>query len=226
MKHNGWYLGLISILILLLVTTVVSAQPTALTPTTIGNNNVTIPVTGCTGNAVWVLWGMNSGGEVWTTTNSTPDGSNNANVVIWGAPLTGNTHYVAQACDVSGCGVEIDFTTLPNTPVPTTHFGSAFFNITGSHLNPMVIGPNIFSAYFTLTPPTLFFGIFFGFIVLGFWRRTNSVRLVSIIMIILSPVILSSNLGLFFGVPLVEQALGQVLLACGVAGIMLSFVKK
>jgi len=58
------------------------------------------------------------------------------------------------------------------------------------------------------------------------WMRTKSVRLISILMMISSPFIVSSGLGLYMGIPLVEQALGQALLAAGIAGIMLSFVKK
>jgi len=90
----------------------------------------------------------------------------------------------------------------------------------------MQIVPSILKAYTYVMPTPIFFGLLFGVIVLGFWRRNRGVRLVSVVFIILSPFIMSSNAGLMFGIPLAEQAIGQALLAAGIAGMMLSFVKR
>jgi hypothetical protein len=80
--------------------------------------------------------------------------------------------------------------------------------------------------YTNIIPALVFFGLFFGIIVLGMWRRNKTVRLVSIVFIILSPLIMSSDVGLMMGVGLDEQRIGQALLAAGIAGILLSLVKK
>jgi len=63
-------------------------------------------------------------------------------------------------------------------------------------------------------------------IVVGMWLRNRSTRLVSIVFVILSPLIMTANAGISWGVPLAFQGLGQGLLAAGIAGIMLSFIKK
>ena len=90
----------------------------------------------------------------------------------------------------------------------------------------MQILPAVLLPYTNLFGTTLFFGLIFGFFVLGMWRRTNSVRLVSIVMIILSPLIMTSGVGISWGIPLVMQSIGNALLAAGIAGVLLSFVKR
>jgi membrane protein CcdC involved in cytochrome C biogenesis len=90
----------------------------------------------------------------------------------------------------------------------------------------MNIAPAFLLGYFNVMPASIFFGLLFGLIVIGMWRRNRGIRLVSIVMIILSPLIMMSNTGLMFGIPLAEQALGQALLAAGISGVLLSFIKK
>jgi len=89
----------------------------------------------------------------------------------------------------------------------------------------MQLLPAVLKPYTDIFGQTLFFGLVFGFVVLGFWRRTNSVRLVSITMIILSPLIMTSGVGISWGMPTTMMAIGQSLLAAGIAGILLSFIK-
>ena len=202
------------------------ALPNTGAATLIGSNNATIPVTGITGDTVWVMWGQGPGGECWATQNETGVVAGAKDVVIWGAPLLGNTVYYAKACDSDGCGNEVSFTTLPVTPMTVPTYGDAFRNITASHLNLVLIGGTLFRAYTTVMPASVLFGLIFGVIVLGVWTRTKSVRLIGITMMIISPFIVSSGAGLYLGIPLVEQALGQALLAAGLAGVLLSFVKK
>ncbi len=90
----------------------------------------------------------------------------------------------------------------------------------------MQILPGVLLPYTNIFGTTLFFGLVFGFMTLGFWLRTNSVRLVSIVMIILSPLIMTSGIGISWGMPTTMQAIGQALLAAGIAGVLLSFVKR
>jgi len=90
----------------------------------------------------------------------------------------------------------------------------------------MQLIPNITLAYRNIIPNTIFFGVLFGVLVLGFWRRNRSVRLVSILFIMLGPFLFFSDAGLMLGIPGAEQGIGVVLLALGLAGIMLSFIKR
>lgn len=90
----------------------------------------------------------------------------------------------------------------------------------------MQLVPAVLMPYTNIFGTTLFFGLFFGFIVLGFFARNKSVRLVSILFIILSPLIMTSGVGISWGMPTVMQSIGQALLAAGIAGVLLSFLKK
>jgi hypothetical protein len=45
-------------------------------------------------------------------------------------------------------------------------------------------------------------------------------------MIILSPLIMTSGVGISWGMPTTMQAIGQALLSAGIAGILLSFIKR
>ena len=201
-----------------------SALPTTGAPTAIGSNNVTIPVTGATGSDVWVEWGQNTGGYAWNTPNYTPV-AGSASITISGSPLLGNTFYFAAACDSTGCGNEVTFTTAQITPIPVTPYGAGYRNLTATRFNLVLVGATLFRAYTTVMPGTLVFGLLFGVITLAMWQRTKSVRLISILMMIASPFVVLSGAGLMLGVPLAEQSLGQVLLAAGLAGVFLSFIK-
>jgi len=201
------------------------ALPVTGAATLIGSNNVTIPVTGATGTEAWVIWGQNPGGECWNTPNWTPSGAGAVDITIAGSPLLGNTVYYAEACDQTGCGNEVSFTTAPVTPITVMPYGAGYRNITATRWNPVMIGATLFRAYTTLMPASIVFGLLFGGIVIGAWERTRSVRLISILMMIASPFIVLSNAGLMLGVPLVEQQIGQTLLAAGLAGVFLSFIK-
>jgi hypothetical protein len=200
------------------------ALPTTGAATLIGSNNVTIPVTGITGTQVWVNWGQNPGGECWNVPNQTPS-AGSASITISGAPLLGFTKYYAVACDSTGCGNEISFTTLQVTPIQVTNYGAGYRNLTESRFNMILVGGTLFRAYTTLMPASVVFGLLFGVITIGMWQRTKSVRLIGILMMIASPFIVMSGAGLMLGVPLAEQALGQTLLAAGLAGVFLSFIK-
>jgi hypothetical protein len=200
------------------------ALPTTGVPTMVGSNNATIPVTGVTGTEAWVVWGQNPGGECWNTPNYTPV-AGSVDITIAGAPLLGNTLYYATACDSTGCGNEVSFTTVPITPISVIQYGAGYRNLTATRFNLVLVGGTLFQAYTNIMPASVAFGLLFGAITIGMWQRTKSVRLISILMMIASPFIVLSGAGLMLGVPLIEQSLGQVLLACGFAGIMLSFIK-
>jgi hypothetical protein len=210
---------------LILLTGIVSAAPTITGFSGITSNSVNVSATGVTGDNAWAIYGLATGAETWISSNYTPTGGT-VSVQIWGAPLLGSSYYFVQVCDDTGCSAEDTFTTAMITPVPVTNYGAGFRCLTQSHFNVMYIAPAFLLGYFNIMPASIFFGLLFGIVTIGMWRRNRGIRLVSIVMIILSPLIMSSNIGLMMGIPLVEQALGQALLAAGISGILLSFIKK
>ena len=223
-------LGILAVSMLFLVT-MVSGVPNTGVPTLISSNNVTIPLTGVTGDDCWVLYGMNSGaGYVWSSSNYTAVGGSK-DVLIWGAPLTGGTQYYAVGCDVTGCDPnEVTFSTLAITPLPTTTFGAGYVNLSRSHFNILYV-PAVVESVYSLPdyrfPRTLLYGLLLGLIFVGLWLRTRSIRLVSSLSLMLGMMLFSNASGLYLGIPLQEQLLGSVLLAAGFAGWMLSlWVKK
>jgi hypothetical protein len=222
-SHTNLIVAIIGVLLLI---GGVSAAPTIGGYADITSNNVNVTVNGVGGdNVAWIMYGQSPNGEVWISSNYTAS-AGTATVQVWGAPLLGNTVYYVEACDSTGCSAESTFSTAVITPLPITNYGAGYKNITKSHFNVMMLVPAILQGYFNVMPASVFFGLLFGLIVIGMWRRNRGVRLVSVVMIILSPMIMSSNAGLMFGIPLVEQALGQALLAAGLAGVLLSLIKK
>lgn len=215
----------ISLLFLIVFIPTVSAIPTTGAVSAISSNNVTIHVLGITGNDVWIIWGQNSGGECWRTDNQTPN-IGAADVLVWGAPLTGGTSYYAKACDSSGCGNEVTFTLAQITPLPTTTFGYVYQNLSRSHFNLQYIAPSIDQVYTRNFPRLVLYGVLIGMIFLGLWLRTRSIRLVSSLGIIMGMMLFSPTTGLYLGIPGSEQLLGGVLLAAGLSGWVLALWLK
>lgn len=90
----------------------------------------------------------------------------------------------------------------------------------------MQLIPNLTLAYRNIIPNAIFYGVLFGIVAIGMWRRNRSVRLVSVVFIMIGPFLFFSNAGLMLGIPGAEQGIGLVLLALGIAGIGLSFIRK
>jgi len=202
----------------------VAAVPTIGPATSITSSNATFAITGASGST-FVWYGSTSGHPSWKSDNATPS-AGSVSITIWGSPILGATSYYATACDATGCGNEVSFSTLAITPIPTRNYDAGFNAMAASHFPPVLFGQWVVLAYTQNIPATLFFGVILGFVVLGFWRSTKSVRLVGILFMILSPLLLTKQAGLYMGMPTVMQSLGAVLFAAGLAGVLLSFVKK
>jgi hypothetical protein len=213
--------AIVFIVMIFFLTPAVSAVPTIGAASSITSSNATFPIAGSSGET-YVGYGEYPNGETWKSENFTGASS----ITIWGAPILGGTKYYAKACDQTGCGNEVSFTMLAITPLPTYHFDSGFNGMVLTHWNIAYFGQWIVIAYTTNIPQPIFVGLIFGCIIVGFWRKTKSTRLISILLMILGPLIMYPNVGLYLGMPSVMQSLGAILFALGFAGVMLSFVKK
>jgi hypothetical protein len=204
-----------------------SAVPTISSPSSITSSNVTFAIAGASGET-YVGYGEYPNGETWKSENFTSPTS----ITAWGSPILGGTKYYAKACDQTGCGNEVSYTMAAITPLPTYHFDAGMNSIISSHFNLAYMGGYVVAAYVNSNPalggfpPSVFVGFIMGCIIVGFWRKTKSTRLISILLMILGPLIMYPNVGLYLGMPAVMQSLGAILFALGFAGVMLSFVKK
>lgn len=215
---------LLGVLIAMVVVSPSMALPTIGAAGGVTSSNATFAINGASGStSVW--YGLNSGHPAWKSDNATPVGGVTS-ITIWGSPILGGTKYYATACDNTGCGNEVSFTTLAITPIPTRGFDAGFNGMASSHFSLIGMGAWLIWPYTTSIPTALFFGFIFGIIVIGFWRTTKSVRLVGGLFMILSPLLLTKEAGLYLGMPTMMQQLGAVLFAAGMAGVLLSLVKK
>lgn len=204
---------------------IVSAVPVTGAAGDINSNGFNTTLTGVTGSDCWVFWGEFPGKENWVSPNATAV-AGTVTVQVIGAPIYGGETIVFQGCDSTGCGGEQTVTIPAVTVMPTTTYSRLLRNITNSRFNPAIIGASLLSSYTSVTPATIVFGIAFLFGVFGVWMRTKSVRLIAIIGILISPFIMYGSQGLYLGIPLVGQGIAQGLLAAGIAGVLLSFIRK
>lgn len=198
-----------------------AALPTIGAASDITSNNATFTIAGSSGSTV-VSYGIVTGSHTWYSDNYTGASS----ITIWGAPLMGGQRYYASACDDTGCGNEVTWIMLAITPMPTRGFDAGWNGLITSHWSLATITMFFLYAYTTNIPLTIFWGFIVGSIVIGFWRKTKHVRLIGILMIVLSPILMTPSTGLYIGMPLAMQSLGAVLFALGFAGVALSLVKK
>lgn len=223
----GDYKFLTVILSLTILISIVSGVPVTGAAGDVTSNGFNVSVTGASpAGAVWIFYGDYADKENWISPPVTADGAGAATVPVIGAPLYGGEHVVFQACDSTGCGNEMTVTIPAVTVMPTATFSGLVRNITNSRFNPSVIGASILSGYTAVTPSSILFGIMGFFLMIGVWMRTKSVRLIAIVGILISPFIMYGSQGLYLGVPLVGQAIAQGLLAAGLAGVLLSFIRK
>ena len=216
----------IAVLVLLLMLIgIVSAVPTTGSASGTTSNGFNTTLSGITGSEVWVEWGDYPGRENWKSAVTYTSNASETIQVI-GAPIYGGETIYFQGCDSTGCGNEESVTISTVTIMPTMTLSKLVKNITQSRWDPTVIGTSLVQGYTTVTSSTVLFGIAFLFLMIGVWMRTKSVRLIAVIGIIISPFIMYGSQGLYLGVPLIGQGIAQGLLAAGLAGVLLSFIRK
>ena len=205
---------------------IATALPTTGVPSDVTNNQANFTCTDVTGTTAWAVWGQNPEGMIWKTENFTAS-AGSGSVRIWGSPLMTNTIYFTKCCDSTGCSATSQtFTTLPGTVITQTTFSQGWNNLTASHFNLLNLAPALLGGYTAVVPAVVFFGLTLCFIVLGYWRMNRSVRLVSIVFMIVGGFFMTTNSGLEFGMPGILQNLGIAFLSAGLAGIMISFIHR
>lgn len=222
---------LIFILILSLLISPVLAAPTTDAVTEITAGQVRFNAHGGSGNG-WFEWGGVSGSSyVWTTPNQTVSGA--FTDTQFGAPmLSGQTYYV-RACDSTGCGGEVSFTTSAAKMINQTWFGMDVITIQRSGFNltqtiPIVLSPYVgaFTAWGTPTglSSTIVWALLFIFIFLGYWLRQKDVTILVFMGLAVGSGFIWGAGGL--GLPPEMVSIGQGLLIASLAGILMAWVSK
>jgi len=204
----------------------VSALPTTGAATAVSSNNATLHAAGAT-TPCWFVWGQQSDGETWKTPNQTAV-AGVCTYTVKGSPLLGNTLFYFKACDSTGCGNELSFTTLTVTPIPTTTYGATFDNLTESGMDLTLVGINAVAPYSWLIPDfaALVWGVMFGFIFIGMWLRGRDMLTPTVTGIIIGGFIFFGGQGLNLGLPTQFVDLAQGLTYASIAGTVLIIIKK
>lgn len=210
---------------------VVSAVPTTLPATLVGNNNVTLNGNGVVGTTGWFQWSMKTGLTYAHLPNVTATGG----VIVYtvkGTPLFGSTDYFYTACDPTGCGNEVGFTTTEVTQLPTPMIGGypmdAFAtNITETGFDLPTAIWNAMRPYTAVTTDTIFYGLIFALVFVSMWLRTKGTATATIFgMICIGLFGLSGGL-LGLGIlPPAFMAAGQALLYLSLTAAVLAFTFK
>lgn len=219
---NKCVLAFIIFMSLTCIVSLVSAAPTTQAATLIGSNNATLNMVGGT-NPMWYEWGMQSSTLSWRTVNSSI-----ASQFVYGSPLLGDSIFYYRACDASGCGSILSFTTLSIPPQPQTTFSAGIDNITSSQYDIAVIAHESIQAYFWAVPsfPTIVWALLFFGIYIGLWIRERDLVVPVILGLITGSFVMFNDAGLQLGIPVEFQQIAQGLTYAALAGIMLSLIKR
>jgi hypothetical protein len=218
---------LLFFLSVMLMCLTVSAVPTTSAATMIGNNNVTFTATGVTGTAGWFNYGSQPGASWNHLPNVTPSGG--SITYVWsGLPIWGNTKYYFKACDSTGCGSELSFTTLTVTPIPTGTWGDIAANITENRFTPMNVMWNSIQAY--ARPETggliIFYALIFAGVFVAMWLRVRGTQTASIFGMIMIGLTIGTTGLLVVGLPPEFVAVGQALLIISLTGTVIAWTFK
>lgn len=219
--------------ILLVFSSVVSAIPTTAAATAVGNNNATLQGTG-SATPGWFYWGQYTGKLYFKTPNQTPSGGL-LNYTLAHSPLYGSTTYYFKACDSTGCGAELTFTTTVVTPMPTNTMGQRMQQFMESENFDVTKIPQVASEPYTWALPqdppgfaiALITGLMLFVIFYGMFVRGRNVAVPALVGGIILPFILYGNQGLNLGIPQEMAAIGQgVWYACLAGVVLVVFMKR
>ncbi len=208
---------------------VVYAQPTV-SVINVSNDYAYFQATGATGIGQFQWGSFRNGPYYWQTPNQTITGSTFTDFQ-YGPPMMTSTKYWVVACDSTGCGSSVSFTTPAAALPPQTAFGLNLLQLlhhgidVGSLLNEIVspYTQPIYSATGGLSiSASMIWGSLFFFIFVGLWLRPRDILIPCILAFIAGGFIMTSA----YGVPVQFQQVGQGLMYASVAGIILSWFIK
>lgn len=199
----------------------VAAVPTTDAATSVTNNKVTLNMHG-TPLDCWFKWGMASDNLIYFTPNETSCISGTFTVI--GSPLLTGTTYYAKACDQTGCGAAVSFTTLAATPTNRTYYSEGLNTIMQSGFNMTQAVPIIWSPYSSVMTAPVMWGLLFMFIFAAMWLRQRDIVVPMTIAMIAGALIWSGTSAL--GVPPEWADLGMGLMYAGFAGVVFSWFTR
>jgi hypothetical protein len=217
---------LLAVLLLsILAVSFVQATPTTHPATNIGTNNFTFNGNGASGTVGWFVWGMDTG-AAWAHTPNVTAGSGLINYTMKGTPVFGSTKYYYKACDITGCGSEVSFTTVVVTPLPQVINGDIVQNMTENQFDAGNMVWNSLQVYIQVTGATIFYGFIFALVFVGLWLRTRGTAVAQIFGMICVGLFASTAVGLQLGLPPEFLAVGQALLYLSLTGAIMAFTFK
>ena len=213
-------------MVLLIVSLVISsvfAAPVTGACTLVTNKGATFNAAGA-GTVGWFEYGSVSGGPYsFATENETPVAGVFSEGVYGSMILTSSTYYV-RACDETGCGVEVTFTTSAAVPVNKTYFGTGLITVLKSGMNITKTFEAIATPYENTLGGPITYGLLFFFIFAGMWIRQKDVLIPCIAAMVCGAAIWLPGASL--GVPPEFASIGQGLMYASMAGIALSWFKR
>jgi hypothetical protein len=170
----------------------------------------------------WFTWGGSSTGNlIYSTPN---DSSCSGTYLQLGSPLLTSFTYYVKACDVTGCGNAISFTTPPATISNRTYYGDGVIAMARSGMNVTQIMSLILVPYTSTITAPITWGMLFLFIFLGLWIKPKDITIPLILAFIAGGAIWSGTSAL--GIPPEFVDIGQGLMYAAVAGLVFSWFTK
>ena len=213
----------ILLIALLMMFVVVQAQPVTLPVTNVSGDYAYFSATG-SGSIGQIQWGvMNTGNNIWATPNQSYSGS--FNDFQYGPPMLTSTTYYVRACDDTGCGNYVSWTTPAAIPVNQTSYGAQLYGMLHKGMNPWVILSGIASPYTTAMPggAPIAWGVLFFFVLAGYWLKPKDILIPCLLTFMCGGALWMSG-GL--GIDPMMMSLGQGLLYASLAGIVVSWFSK
>jgi hypothetical protein len=206
-----------------------TAAPTTGAATLVGTNNATLHMTSIGGVTSWFEWGQNTDLLTWKTPNFTSATGANA-IVVKGSPLNGNSVFYFRACDDTGCGAQLSFTTPVITPMPTTTLGNIFQNLTESQFDLAFIPINAVASYGWVLPGSLvsvMWALVFSTIFLGLWLSGRNTFIPGLLGLMVGGFLWVNTIGVL-NMPISPEfiELGQGLIMPAIAGTIVGIFKR
>jgi len=173
-------------------------------------------------------WGYQNN-MYWTTPNQTITGA--FSDTQWGSPLLTGTTYNVSACDGDGCSAPISFAVPESTNINKTSFGIGLIGIMRSGFNTSEIAGVIITPYYegmsavsgNEYAQSVVWGLFFTFVLIGYWLRGRSIMMPALLAIIAGVFIVTNAASGIAGMSGVSLPVADIFVAAGIPLLMIGF---